>query len=921
MHNYTSSIRRIGLINSGMFDTLSLNFDVEAVHLVGANNVGKTSLIALIQFLFFPTIQEMTFIKPVGESLNFYFRPEGSYILFEVRTITGSIRTVGIYGTGESDSRVNFVFNGAFDLQAFLGPDNAPLPLQELQAAFFSRDFARFDRFERYEEALLGLHTRSEYNVPMFDLSKTNFRLLRKLMQGLLRLDRIDAADVQQFLIRIVEKGAVRTSFNLLQDFEQKYRHINRLRIELHELEGLKPVMVRYQSMLAQIATAEENRQRHAERLYHLSAVYLARLAAEKEARAGEYQRQEERQVRLDQSIRRLVQRIHEAGTDLKEVEAQRVRFGQLSEICSRHSEPLIRQERDELTHSRVELQNALAAVQAGDAGDLQRQLRSLEREHERVLRLMQAGTLQQLWEEAGFDESHRALLRFLVSHDLASLRAAEVLTDREAFLDASARVTGFLDGEGRFQGFGLDVPRSVWFVPEKEQEPLASRQSRLESDMAKVRARIEIAGNVARKEQELRDLDAAVRDKEMLLGQFAELRELTARWEDPDRLAAEAQRLVEAVQRMSQSQEEQEKENQALRRQQHQTHAALQAAQAQWEQVSRAHDRLTACDSAAPQQLDELTLEALRDEYRQLQAQLEEIVKALGRLQNELNEPKAELEARYERAAADISFERWLAQKANLAEEVGGLEAQLQREYDGVFTLVRAKLSKITQAYAGVEAQVAALNKAVRNVRISNIEQIGVALEKTDLLDAIDHSTPGQLDLFAASSPATPLEAAHAIVEDYFNQIKKYGNEINLKDMFRLKFSVRFSYQDKPVERYEIHRFESHGTETGVKIVIYLGLIGLLQERKNIVGTRIPFFLDEVGSIDADNLNQLIAYCGRNNFLPIFASPEIRKDISHNYIFRRNGSRSYLAAMVKVTKKPQPPVSDEAPRLADHAS
>ena len=83
MSHYISSIRKIGVINSGMFDTLNLNFDVAAVHLVGANNVGKTSLIALIQFLFFPSINEMTFIKSTGESMNFYFRPEGSYILFE----------------------------------------------------------------------------------------------------------------------------------------------------------------------------------------------------------------------------------------------------------------------------------------------------------------------------------------------------------------------------------------------------------------------------------------------------------------------------------------------------------------------------------------------------------------------------------------------------------------------------------------------------------------------------------------------------------------------------------------------------------------------------------------------------------------------------------------------------------------------
>ena len=228
MATYTSSILKIGLINSGMFETLSLNFDVKAVHLVGANNVGKTSLISLIQFLFFPHIKEMTFIKSSGESMSFYFRPEGSYMLFEVRTITGNIRTVGIYGTGESDSRINFAFNGHFDLKDFLSDENIPIPLQDVQVRFFDRDFVRFDTFEHYEEALLGQHTSGKYNVPMFDLSKTNYRLLRRLMQGLLRLDRIDSADVQRLIIQIVEKSAIKTSFSLSQDFERKYRHINR---------------------------------------------------------------------------------------------------------------------------------------------------------------------------------------------------------------------------------------------------------------------------------------------------------------------------------------------------------------------------------------------------------------------------------------------------------------------------------------------------------------------------------------------------------------------------------------------------------------------------------------------------------------------------------------------------------------------
>lgn len=921
MNHYISSIRKIGLINSGMFDTLSLNFDVEAVHLVGANNVGKTSLIALIQFLFFPSINEMTFIKSTGESMSFYFRPEGSYLLFEVRTITGSIRTVGIYGTGGSDSRVNFVFNGSFDIKDFLNPDHIPVPLQDLQADFFARDFARFDKFERYEEALLGLHTRGEYNVPMFDLSKTNFRLLRKLMQGLLRLDRIDAADVQQFLIRIVEKGTLKTRFNLLQDFEQKYRHINRLRVELRELEDLKPLMARYQNIIARISAAEENWRRHAERLFHLSTIYLLRLAAEKEKLTHKFQTQEDRLDELGRSIKALVKRIIDTETAGKAVEHQKDRFETLTEICRHHSEPLIKQERDDLTHARVELQNALAATKAGNCDDLKRQFNGLKREYEGVLRQLQASTLQQVWIRAGFDEAHRALLKFLVANDLASLQASEVLKDQNAFIEASARVVDYLDTEGHFKGFGLDVPQSLWFVPEMEQEPLDARRARLENDMEKVRAKIDIAENAAKKEQELAVLGKAIQAKETILKDFAELQQLTAQWQNLTKIEAQQNKLGQALKQLKQAVADKEKENRSLRQQQHHTHSALKAAQDQWQQIRRDHEKLEPFDTASPENLSGLTLEALRSEYHQVRAQLDEITKALARHKNELSEPKADLEARYERAAADIPFERWLARKADLANEIEGLEAQLQREYDGVFTVVRAKLSKITQAYASVEAQVAELNKAVRNVRISNIEQIGVALEKTDLLDAIDQSIPGQLDLFAFQARPNSLEEAHAMVEDYFNQIKKYGTEINLKDMFRLKFSVQFKDQPKPVERYEIHRFESNGTETGVKIVIYLGLIGLLQERKNIVGTRIPFFLDEVGSIDSDNLKQLIAYCAHNNFLPIFASPEIRKDISHNYLFRRNGSRSYLASVIKLSKSKQPPVQNEASPLADHTA
>ena len=921
MSSYTSSIRRIGLINSGMFDTLTLNFDVQAIHLVGANNVGKTSLIALIQFLFFPTVNEMTFIKSTGESMGFYFRPEGSYLLFEVRTITGSIRTVGIYGTGESDSRINFVFNGGFEMTDFLNADQTPAPLQQVQAAFFARDFARFDKFERYEEALLGLHIRGEYNVPMFDLSKPNFRLLRKLMQGLLRLDRIDAADVQQFLIRIVEKGAVKTRFNLLQDFEQKYRHINQLRVSLQELETLRPLMVRYQGILERMAAKMEQREQYARRFFHLSSAYGALLAAEKAGLAKAFETQEAQLEAFGQSVKRWAVRIRDLEAAVTGLSECKARFETLEEATRPHTESLVKNARDTLTHRRVELQNALAATRNQRTADLKQQLRALQREYQAAVRQLEADTVAQVWERAGFDPTHRALLTFLVSNNLSSLDASTALTDEAAFREASARVVSDLDAEGTYTGFGLNLPRSVWFVEAADQEPLDARKARLEKAMADLRTAIDVAENQQLQQRELATLEAAIAEKETYLGQFDQLRQLTDQWRGVGAIAAELKKNSDEVTRMHRAVDAKEADIRTLRREQQQTHAALQSVQEQWDRVSREHARLQPFEDDPPPDLTGLPLAALRGEYDQVRAALAEIVGTVNRLEKELAEPRADLEARYERAAAEISFELWLERMSNLAGEIGALEDQLQREYDGIFTVVRAKLSKITQAYENVEAQVAALNGAIRNVRISNIDQIGIAIEKTALLDAIDQSSPGQMDLFAVRRQATSLHQAHAQVDAYFNRIKTYGNDINLQDMFRLKFSVQFNYQAKPVERYEIHRFESNGTETGVKIVIYLGLMGLLQERKNAVGSRIPFFLDEVGSIDSDNLNQLIAYCTRNNFLPIFASPEIRKDISHNYLFRRDGGRSYLASVVKIAQRhPQPEASfdHESPGLVN---
>src|SRR5271165_3587543 len=115
-----SRILKIGCINSGLFDLLDINADVSAIHLVGDNNSGKTSIIQMLQFLYFPNLHDAQFQRSLSETIPFYFRPEGSYILFEIRTLAGGHRTFGLYGEGTSVSRQYFVFDGPFTFVEFL---------------------------------------------------------------------------------------------------------------------------------------------------------------------------------------------------------------------------------------------------------------------------------------------------------------------------------------------------------------------------------------------------------------------------------------------------------------------------------------------------------------------------------------------------------------------------------------------------------------------------------------------------------------------------------------------------------------------------------------------------------------------------------------------------------------------------------
>lgn len=902
-NDYSSRILRIGLVNSGVFDSLELNMDVQAVHLVGQNNVGKTSLIALIQFLYFHSLRDMTFSKSISESLAFYFPMEGSYILFNVRTVTGAQRTVGIYGTGTADTRKIFVFDGPFELQDFIDEKSCILSLKDAQTNLIGRNLQHYARFEDYEKALVGQHPDTSRNVQMFDLNLTNYRLLRQLLQGLLNLDRLASQDVQQFLIKLVETDGVKTEINIVQDYEKRYREIQRIQRQLNERKQLEPVIRQWRSLTEEIERSKQVLSCEREQLYHLSSRYL--LYAKKRAKQTEREYSNVRGKLASLQEQRDELQQQRAALELRRdtLQEDKRAFHHLLAGTRNFSQIQLEQQIERLTHQKVELRGLLDQIEPKAWDRLQRQYRRLKKERASVLRQMEHHTLGQIWTDENISTESRALLRFLTSQHLISLRSEDYLEDRARFISASQEILEHLGTDGVFQGFGLCIPRSRWYVAEQDVESLDEQLQRLDEDMRRCRRQRDIAKNRQQKEKELRELQSQIDRLRKIERQFEDLARLKDKYGSETTCVEQLRELSARYASLAQRIDAIATEQETLQNRSEMLHADLRRTQEEAEKISEAHASLVEFDTQCPEGIQALNVENLDQEYREAQNRVEKEETEIGRLEQQLIDPQTRLEERYESVSAELSFTAWVKRQLDITEEIDRLENQVYDSYNNLFTELRGGLGKLVQAFDMIAARVGGLNQIIQKVHISNIERIEIRVKKNDIAKAIEETVQHQLDLFSMGAPRFSVDEAQQKIDEWLSKIRRHGHELRLEDLFTLEFSITFVHGSKPMITQEIHQLESHGTEVGVKVVLYLGLIRLLQGQKRSVDARVPFFLDEVGSIDSNNLRQLIDYCDRNNFLPIFASPEIRSDIPCNYVFRRNGSRSRLVNKIFITE------------------
>ncbi|WP_298437410.1 hypothetical protein [Geobacter sp.] len=889
---------RLIILKSGKYDYGEVEL-VRPLHLVGPNNVGKTSLIAALQFLYIDDQRHMHFSREMDETRRYYFPDPNSYILFECLTPTG-YRVVGVQGLGPLKRYEfrRFSYQGRFDIADFLDEAGKLRQEDEIRELLADRDYRKLEP-NQLKAALTGSGENNGVHLGLVPTRDSDaYRRFRRVFSNLLRLAHLSQEDLKWFLYEIYESEFKQKSIDLESGYSSQFEKVKRL---ADEVRGLQAVADDIRRALRLAAERDEVRG-------NLPLLYTAIGRAWGEIRAELVELRE----KLNQQMEQLADRESQAREEHRETE-QTMRsldqqLGTLKRDLNNHE-----QEKTEFKDYLADIEDAKIANLKTQIEELGYLLKNAVQEpvarvaarmatHEKELTAQRAllegitrtaaTRLKGLCGEADLKQAFR-----LLNHKVLGLRlgADGLQIDDEIGLQARIRAISERMSDGVYRDGAVTLSLDALDPPHLEEytDPalIAEKIKVLEETVARDKKTLQAAEEAEKLSSQKKALEQEYEELTEKRRRFSVFRENLAKareWQkEHDQLEKKSSLCSERLGQLREMQREIDRDRIGIKGRLTQS-------------VTREEKYLE--DIRSLQRPDQswaqggaLQLPASFEEMHALYLELHARQKALD---TELGNRLLVIDSRtYGRSRGDSEAETLrilgeeldaLAQKEEAAEKLwSGLAAGLQSS-------IKNMLGDLDRLRGKVED----LNRQLAKVSVSNLQRLRLELDENDQLVPWLKKVIRQEDspLFASTQDTSE---AYGCIGEF---LRKSGR-IELRQLFELKFVVTTA-DGKEREYPKLESIESNGTTITIKVLINLMLLrGLLDNRKEV---SIPYYLDEASSLDQDNASAIVQQSRRLGFTPVLASPEAMDAADNLYFLKDNGGRLILdsCALVRIHRE-----------------
>lgn len=870
-------LNRIVVINSSLYAKANLHLgDAESIQLAAENNVGKSSLINCLNFLYILDKREWRFgDNTASETIKHYFKTvEQSYVVFEI--IKDGYCCIVVKRAAEKEDLDYCIIQHAYEDDIFFKRDGdiiEPLKFKDVIGNLAKRGIAVKAKVNR-EELYHRIYSTQRRDKPVVIVTDKVKRVgnsrsnsFTKMYKHLIKADAINEEAFKDALL--IADNRKETSLEVftdrsqtvLQDFESKREKIRRLESVVADFGNFKLLNQNFNAFRERCGVLKANfleqykivypRLREetqddgllAIRIRNLETQIDSTLSKEKDRLVAEralLEKEQTDQIKDAKNYQKDLEdtffyRKGELGYSELESEIERLRneFGNLTTILNQINRPTV---------TAVSVQQKIK--------NLGNEIEQLKSKIERFDHLAQHHLAK--------DPDLRRQLSAYLHPNVLSLDKTLI----QRLVTRTDSVLSIFDG-------AIDVT-SLPPVPLETLEDLKTRLPRAKADLDEQEKLLEAIAHQQQKEQQKRDTERLLHEKETF---FDKVRQRPS----TERLLRETQEQIEALTSKitAKSEEIFKKEHDMKVKRDEKDRLYIDLREKRqllsnyetWYRQLLNRSDVFKNEDAAP---DDRPLQEIMSDFQ-------ESDRKMGNLREERDRNFNFLLRKLSKDSNDIN-----TFVNEVQEEMSSLPEQ-QKALDGLFDLAFDNFVNPVKSfrleYANFKTYVQKFSQTLSKYPVSNIRKISIhTRDNTELLRELDLIHNVERDSLWRNTPAS--EEGIRMMRQKFEE----NRAIYFEQLFDLELEIEMDDERKKTVSLS-KQIESQGTDAVLKLFLFLSVIRQLADGRP--DNKIAIYFDELGRIGPKNISQVIHFCRDNNFIPIFAAPTDIEGIEKYYTIK----------------------------------
>lgn len=887
---------KIVLINAGTYDYAEVELN-GSIQLVGPNNLGKTTLINTLQFLYLDDLRTTNFGSyDLAQTLAYYFPNQYSYVLFECLGATGQC-VVGWHGQSKTsgDDPERFCYLGTYDDEDFFAGKKVREP-RDVKARLALKSFRQIKTAQEHREMLLppiGGDGKGLGIVALRDAD--HFRRFRESLKDLLSLGSITQEQMRERLLTLAsvrsdvpaldvrklfgdDYDKIRKHRDALARFKKNEEQVRLLVQHFAELAKIRGELISRWDDLRNKRTTFENA--HTQRLQSFRETMTARdvalreIITEREDRQKDFNAQIGGKAVLEKS--------------LNDIDILAKTFSQFDPNLAQAAE-------QNLKNEELRLKNLLAEAQTETREKAKQKIdlyTSLVQNNKQAIENFDRLAVTALRRHFKDDELGRAfrilnfeLLETPIGADgicvrdekqlLALVRSVAIRVRDGVYEDENAQIRLGSSRRSMSDLANVDVLRERL----KEENETLEWWERILKAIAN---REKLAVELKQKQAELAQIQKDIFGFE----QFSKARAEEPRLKRDLKLSEEALgKLKSALDKLKLKQETTEKEKRNAENGIRDEEDAFNAVMGRFNGCETPQFAVKVHVDELPPDFDSAIALFLkrREKEEKIKAEVESSLRTIAQLVGEQFN-----------GADDVETIK------NLSEELEALPEKtdaLEHDWNALIQGLRGQFANVLKELDEVRIAATDLTKQFGKVQVSNLQTIKLeVLDAGDLVSWIKRLV--NLQQPSLFDPNTQVDQTL----NNFRQKFEGSSLISFSQLFSLQFAVTGA--DGVTHRYQDFRqIESDGTTIAIKVLFNLLVLRRYLREDQCV---VPFFLDEIQALDPANRSAVLSMARKLGFLAITAAPEAVSEVDGLYFLQATKGRIVLRDRHRVGVKPK---------------